>query len=794
MSKKINQWLIIVTLIISVGLFLPFQLINISPLKTFLLVIVGLITFLLILIQKFKAEHFKFTNNLFILSIFTLLGSIILSSIFSNNILISLFGRQITVYSLVGTLSLFALAYSVYFVFDNIKGKIKLFSTFFIVSVLVLFLNLAFTLFSFLPSLGYFTSSISNTIGNWYDLGFFGLFVTLSSVLVLQHFKSASIYRSVAILGLILGLCTILLVNATSIYIVAIGFSLLYLVIYSFFIKNNEETEIIGDENKKQTLSPYLFIVFALSVLFLLIGGKTGVILDSMFNIQYSDVRPSVTATLEVAQEVFLTESFSTKLFGVGIDRFDTAWLQYKPDSVNLSQFWDTDFRFGYSFVTTNLVNQGLIGAIAWIFFILMSFVYIFRLMIQKNKHMYSAFIHQYSAFGFLFFLIVLLIYTPSFIIFGLFFVFLGLFITSLESADFISYKIIDLNQKKSLIHVFSIIIISIVVFYGVYIQASQYISRIIFDNTSKVFIETGSIEDTLEGISRSKFIFNSDVYSRAMMDLGMFRLNQIIQDSSLSQEEATSQFSETIQAIVFFGNEAITFDPKSYINRMTLLNVYKELVALGVDGAKTEAISLIESTQAIVPNNPTLYLEKARTYALSEEYDIAKEIISQAIEIKPNFTAAIFLLSQIQVENGENENAISSIQNALSISQFDPGLHFQLGLLYYQEDRFNEAILAFERARSLAINFVNARYFLGLSYYYADRVSNAITVFENLNQEFPENNEVQIILNNLINGNTPFENIQPPLDTRPEQREELPFEEDDLTIDVEEEDSETEN
>jgi tetratricopeptide (TPR) repeat protein len=155
----------------------------------------------------------------------------------------------------------------------------------------------------------------------------------------------------------------------------------------------------------------------------------------------------------------------------------------------------------------------------------------------------------------------------------------------------------------------------------------------------------------------------------------------------------------------------------------------------------------------------------------------MAIEEIKKAIELKPNYIDAVFLLSQIQVEKGQINEAIQSIQSGIQVDPSNPNLRFQLGLLYYNQEKFNDASALFEDAIRYSPAFANAQYFLGLSYYKNNRTLDAISVFENLNSQIPNNSEIQLILNNMKGGQDPFYGAQPPLDTAPEEREELPLE-----------------
>jgi tetratricopeptide (TPR) repeat protein len=355
----------------------------------------------------------------------------------------------------------------------------------------------------------------------------------------------------------------------------------------------------------------------------------------------------------------------------------------------------------------------------------------------------------------------------------------IGIFVSSLTHSKIISYKEIKINKSPRISFVYILVLVFLLIasIYIGYVYASQYSSRVIFERATMEYSKEGDIQKTRSEIQKAQFIFGSDVYSRGLIELDLLEINQIIQNKELSQEQATIQFTQGLRNIIGQAQAMIAYDPNSYVNSSFLIMIYKNLTSLGVQDAKEETLRLIDSTSLLTPQNPTLALEKARVYVLGKEYDLAIEEIKKAIELKPNYVDAVFLLSQIQVEKGEIEQAIASIQAGIQVDQYNPNLRFQLGLLYYNQQKFNDAITYFENAIMLSPNFANAKYFLGLSYYKNNRTSDAITLFENLRTQIPDNQEIQLILNNLKTGQDPFMGAQPPLNTEPEDREELPLE-----------------
>jgi len=424
-------------------------------------------------------------------------------------------------------------------------------------------------------------------------------------------------------------------------------------------------------------------------------------------------------------------------------------------------------------------VTQGIFGTLAWLFFIVTALYFVGKLLRVVPDQKSDQLIYLYVVLGLVFFLAAHVVYNPSVVLTALTFIFLGFFISLLVDAKIIKLKKIQIDKspRTSFLYILVLVLILVCGIYVAYVQVSQYSSRVLFDRGTVQFSEDGNVEDAWNRIQRAQFLFSSDIYFRALTELGLLRINEIIQDKTLSQDQAVSQFTSTLQNTIAMAQGAISYDTQSYVNRISLLSTYKSLIPIGVEDAQVQALRVLEDTEKLTPKNPTLMLEKARVYALSKNYDMAIEEIKKAIELKPNYIDAVFLLSQIQVEKGQINEAIQSIQSGIQVDPSNPNLRFQLGLLYYNQEKFNDASALFEDAIRYSPAFANAQYFLGLSYYKNNRTLDAISVFENLNSQIPNNSEIQLILNNMKGGQDPFYGAQPPLDTAPEEREELPLE-----------------
>ncbi len=150
--------------------------------------------------------------------------------------------------------------------------------------------------------------------------------------------------------------------------------------------------------------------------------------------------------------------------------------------------------------------------------------------------------------------------------------------------------------------------------------------------------------------------------------------------------------------------------------------------------------------------------------------------ILVRALQLKNNYTDAVYLLSQIQVAEGNTADAITSVKFATQLTPNDPTAFFELGLLQYNAGEYSDAVASLSQAVSLSPNYANAQYFLGLSYSKTGDNADAIAQFEQLSKTNPDNADVAGILSNLKGGKSAFANQAPPVST-PEKRTSPPVE-----------------
>jgi tetratricopeptide (TPR) repeat protein len=187
----------------------------------------------------------------------------------------------------------------------------------------------------------------------------------------------------------------------------------------------------------------------------------------------------------------------------------------------------------------------------------------------------------------------------------------------------------------------------------------------------------------------------------------------------------------------------------------MNLGNVYTSLIPLSVANSYDSAVSAYDKAKALAPNNPSILLARATLEMTNKNNDGARPFIDQALLLKADYTDAIFLLAQIETNEGNLSAAIKQAERAGTLTPGDPTVFFRLGLLRYNNSEFTSAVSAFEQAVILDTNYLNARFFLGKSYQKVGRTDEALTQFNLLGKVLPDNQDVKDAISSLSSGAT---------------------------------------
>lgn len=764
-TENIPYILLSITVFLMPVIFLPQSVASISSVKMFIVHIFVLISFFVWLLVKIKEEKTKLPFNLLSLSLLLIPFVSIVSAFFSKNVYISLFGRDFAIDSVLSLLTFFVL---LILLIANIKHKaqvVYLYGALFISFIIIGLIQLLNFIPSF-PSFGYWFDNTVNTVGKWNEMAIFSLIITILSIITLHFLKLAKRPKTIVNVALYLSLVLLIIINFKIVWYI-LGIFSLFLLVY-FIVADKGE--------KKGPKIPFLsLIIFLISFFFIVSGPNIGNTISNILKINHFEMRPSWGSTFQIVGD---TWSNKRAILGVGPALFETEWIANRPSKILETDFWNLDFRYGVGLIPSYFSTTGIIGGLSWLFFFSLFMFYGFKAIFRKSQDMIEKYV-IFSSFSVSMILwVVNITYLPSTTLVFMTFVFSGVFIASLYRNDLIKYKEIQIkeDQKFNFLYLMVIIILLVGTIGLIYKSANKFVGHLYFQKAIVDLNVKGDIEKAEINLNKAVEMEKTDTYFRSLAELGTLHITQILQDNVTPQDLLFEKFRNVLSLTISNYQSAINFDETNYNNYLGLAELYRSIGSLNVEGAYDQANNYYNKVVELKPNNPDILLRLARLEFERGNSEKARSLISSVLQLKPNYVDAIFLYSQVEVKKGNVAAAIEAVEVASVIRPNDPTVFFQLGLLYYNNNQFQKAASAFERALSLNPDFQNAKYFLGLSYQKIGKNSEAIDQFEDLLRLNIDNREVSLILSNLKAGKAPFTDAKPPIDDKPENREELPL------------------
>lgn len=601
-------------------------------------------------------------------------------------------------------------------------------------------------------TLGIFNGATSSVIGSWNDLGLFlGLSVLLSMV-ALEQLPLTKWGRVAFAVGIMLSLVMLGVINFKAIWWV-LGLVSLVMLMYGL-VRDRFSDTIVPQEKTSASMQSILLSlsVFVISLTFVIAGGPLGGLISNATGISYLEVRPSFSATTDIARSVYTENAF----FGVGPNRFVDAWRLYKDPAINQTIFWNTDFRGGNGYVTTYLVTTGIFGILAWLTFFGL-FLYAGFKMLFKTVHAdrfwffigSSAFVAATYLWG------MSVIYMP-----GATVLFLAALFTSVMMAAYVEMlkpRVLSLsvlrNKRAAIVLVGMVMIIVVGGASSLYFIGRHYSAVYTYGKTLTSVEPGTSIAQVEQGVANAFAISQNDVYARQVANYQLAKINTLlnIQDPTPEQQQ---EFQNAVINGVNAAQKAVEIDPTDALNWSVLGSVYSILVAAGETEVTTRAEEALANARKYAPNNPVYVLQEAQLQVRAQNVDRARELIVEAIRLKPNYTDALNFLTELEIASGRTEEAIAATRSIITIEPNNPARYYQLAILLSATGDVEGAVTSLERAVALNQNYANARYLLAIAYAEQGRFADALSQLDVVLELNPDNQQVLGLIDQLRSGN----------------------------------------
>ncbi|MBI2482036.1 MAG: tetratricopeptide repeat protein [Candidatus Vogelbacteria bacterium] len=753
----IALWVLTALIILAPLLFLPILGLTIDVGKTLILSFGIIAVLILWLISLLQESHLTLPKTIGLLAPVPLLVGLLISALFSGAIRFSLYGSGYehgTVWFWLVLSLVFGLSA---IIFQSKERVIRVCLGLLAASILVFLFQALLIIFGPFNWLAIFSTKTVNLIGKWNELAvFFGLIATMAvSIWELVPPKGSKVISYLVRVSLITSLIALAFINFYRVWLVL---AVLSLILFIYLIVMRERS---NSGEHRRIIRP-VFIVLVVAIIFLTIGQTSNVVgrglnlMTIKLGVNSIEVWPTESATWAVFKQAIIKDP----LLGVGPGQFTNSWLVFKPSGVNNSPFWAVDFDAASGYLPTFLITAGGVGLLGVLAFLLL-FGFgiirnIFTVTTDKSGHSLALVILLVTVYGWIF----SLFYVPSAAL-----LIITMALSGMSFGVLVAIKRLPIyelflahNPRINFISIL-VIIFSLILSIGAGYLLIQKMVSIYWFQQGLSLVQNGKSVDEVEPYFLAAANWSdSEIYERALADVGLAKISLLLSSNNeTSPETVRAQFEGLLSTTLIATKRAIDHNPNNYLNWIALARVYESLVPLKIPGAYEQAVATYAEVAKRNPTSPAIDLLLARLELALNDRKAAREHLLTAVAKKANYTDALFLLAQLDVESGNLKEAIIRAENAVLLSPNDGGIFFQLGFLRYRAGDYVEARQALTRATDLISNYANAQYFLGLAESALGNRQAAINQFEAVAALNPGNAEVKSILANLRAGRAPF-------------------------------------
>jgi hypothetical protein len=240
---------------------------------------------------------------------------------------------------------------------------------------------LAPTWFSF----GILQGPTANLLGSWHDLGILaGLMLFLSFALFPTDYFKGIERITLGILG-VTSAFLLTVIHFTDLFWAVCALFSITLIVRIIEAYRREGTSMLEIARENGAIAGVAILCGVIAQF----GTPYFEKIPEIIRINQTEVRPSWQGTFDVARQS-LQEPVEL-FFGAGPNSFIREWGRHKPEGVNATPFWDSDFNTGVGSIPTSIFTSGIVGLIAWTALILVivgfGAKYLFEVYVRHRMH-----------------------------------------------------------------------------------------------------------------------------------------------------------------------------------------------------------------------------------------------------------------------------------------------------------------------------------------------------------------------------------------------------------------------
>lgn len=483
------------------------------------------------------------------------------------------------------------------------------------------------------------------------------------------------------------------------------------------------------------------------------------------------EVSLSQQTSWSIAKSVLQTRPF----LGIGQENFVSAYEQFKPGAINRTLFWNSRFTNSNSEMFDWLTEGGvvLLSSLAVLLF------YVFYSLVKNLKRRSEKDLTWFCAPAFLAVLTFFFLYPFNPLLLFTFWFLLALIARGQSEENLPLLKVkMDNHSISSVLVSLVLALVLVGEFAGGYLLWQKYFGQVIFAKAARINIAQAEDLDRVNNLlTRAVNTSNDDVYLSNLASSLLRKISLEINNRTDDPNVVQTRLQNLINQVVRVTGQMIQQDGNNAANWFNAGFVYENLITV-LGGADEAALSAYQEYAKRAPNNPEIYVRLGRIYLsraernsralvdakqkklditnekgvlekIISDYQSAEKSFKKAVEQKPDLATALYNLGIIYERQNQLGSAIKQLEQVRIIETNNPGLSFELGLLYYRAGEKNKALTEMARAVALFSDYANARWYLALMLEEQGRIDLAIGQLKAiLTQEVNKDN--QILLDKL--------------------------------------------
>jgi tetratricopeptide (TPR) repeat protein len=432
-----------------------------------------------------------------------------------------------------------------------------------------------------------------------------------------------------------------------------------------------------------------------------------------------------------------LSDSAKNAVIGSGIGTFHYDFSKFKPLEFNETNLWQIRFDRSGSHILEILAVMGVLGLLSYIslvgLFLIMSWLFIQAKTVAAGS---KEILNNPSIALLLCFLTVFFsqfVYYQNTSLAFLFWLTLGLSVVSWQKP--IKEKKYSFKDFPEMSLIFSVVLIVLfLVILGMcFFSYKFYLADYYFDKS----LSTQKIENLEKTQKYNPY--------RAQYKIVLARTYLQQAEKELSEgADVQNILSKYIQPAINTSKKAAEIAPNRVVAWETQGMVYRDIQGIAT-GAVEWGIKAFGKAIELEPLNPVLWTEQGKLLLVNPgTEEKARENFARAQELKSNYSDAGIQEALFYETNQDLNKAIEKLENLSNEIPSDVEVVFQLGRLYYNNERTDDAVFQFKKAIALFPNHSNSRYSLAMAYEKQGEIDLAIQEFENVLILNPGNQDIK--------------------------------------------------